>query len=292
MPRRARVVIPELAHHITQRGNNRQLVFQTADRYRLYLDLLCQYARRHPVQILAYCLMPNHVHPIAVPGTPDALASLLGRVHSEYALASNRAERRTGHLWRNRFFSSPMDQAYTMRAVRYVELNPVRAGLASLPWEWRWSSAHAHVTAGAADPVLDSEWSDYFGGWNFTEWRENLSAALTDEELKRLRRATRTGEPLGSREFVGALERQTGKRLRVLGRGRPRQKPQLPDEPARQAELFRDADAEKQNSSVPFISRQFQLHGKWICPHYAEWIPAAKSQCRNHGHERNDIVKR
>jgi putative transposase len=67
------------------------------------------------------------------------LASLLGRVHSEYALASNRAEDRTGHLWQNRFFSSPMDEAYAMRAVRYVELNPVRAGLVAAPWEWTWS---------------------------------------------------------------------------------------------------------------------------------------------------------
>jgi hypothetical protein len=68
-----------------------------------------------------------------------------------------------------------MDEAYTMRAVRYVELNPVRAGLAAAPWEWTWSSAKPHVTAGAADPVLDSEWADYFGGWNFGEWREAAS---------------------------------------------------------------------------------------------------------------------
>jgi putative transposase len=180
------------------------------------------------------------VHLIAVPDTPDALSSLLGRVHSEYALAVNRAEHRTGHLWQNRFFSSPMDEAYTVRAVRYVELNPVRAGLAAAPWEWTWSSARAHVTVEAADPVVDLEWAVHFGGWNFDEWRDILSAALPADELEALRRAARTGEPLGSREFVMALERRVGKRLHVLDRGRPRRKAQSPGEAARQAELFAD----------------------------------------------------
>ena len=237
MPRRARVVIPGVAHHITQRGNNRQPVFRTPDDYRLYLDLLRRHARRHRAQLLAYCLMPNHVHLIAVPERPDSLALTLGRAHSEYALAWNRAAFRSGHLWQNRFFSCAMQESHAVRAVRYVELNPVRAALVSAPWDWPWSSARAHVADGP-DPLLDSQWAEYFGGWNFAEWQDILSAGMPDADLEAVRRAARTGEPLGSREFVLNLERRTGTRLRVLDRGRPRQKPPSPEDSSRQTSLF------------------------------------------------------
>jgi putative transposase len=238
MPRRPRFVIPGIAHHITQRGNNRQPVFHAAEDWRRYLDLLGRHALRCRVRILAYCLMPNHVHLVAVPENANSLALTLGRAHSEYALAWNRAARPSGHLWQNRFFSCAMDEAHARRAVRYVELNPVRAGLVSAAWEWPWSSARAHVEDGAADGVLDCRWAEYFGGWNFDEWKEILSAALACSEWEAMRRATRTGEPFGSKEFVVGLERQLGKRLRVGERGRPKNQPQSPEEAARQGWLF------------------------------------------------------
>ena len=230
-------MIPEVAHHITQR-NNRQPVFCAADDFHRYLALLRRHSQANGTRILAYCLMPNHVHLIAVPRRADSLALTLGRAHSEYALVWNRVRGATGHLWQNRFFSCPLDEAHAVRAIRYVELNPVRARLAPAPWEWPWSSARAHTMDNGADPVLDSRWAEYFGGWNFAEWKEILSAAMTPEDLASFRRAAATGEPLGSREFISSLERQTGKRLRVLDRGRPPAKPPSPQNRARQTSLF------------------------------------------------------
>jgi len=238
MPRRPRVVIPEVAHHITQRGNDRQPVFRAEHDFRRYLALLRRHSLANGARILAYCLMPNHVHLIVVPQHANSLARALGRTHSEYALAWNRAAGRSGHVWQNRFFSCAMDESHAIRAVRYVERNPVRAGLASTPWEWPWSSARAHTVDAVTDDVLDCRWSEYFGRWDFVEWREILSAAMPAEELDAMRRAAATGEPLGAREFVLSLERRTGKRLRVLERGRPKTKPPSPGDSARQGSLF------------------------------------------------------
>ena len=117
-----------------------------------------------------------------------------------------------------------------------------RANLAAAPWDWPWSSAHAHTVDGAVDPVLDCHWMGYFGRWDFGEWKEMLSARASDAESEAVRRATRTGEPLGSREFVAGLERQTRKRLRVGERGRPRNLPQSREEAARQGCLFAPSD--------------------------------------------------
>ncbi len=182
--------------------------------------------------------MPNHIHLIAVPERDDSLARALGCTHSEYALALNQAQGRSGHVWQNRFFSCLLDTSHLLLALRYVELNPVRAGLTPEPWGWPWSSARVHALELAQDPVLDCRWEEYFGRWDFGEWREILSAGISSGECDSLRRATHTGEPLGSREFVTALERQYGRRLRVLARGRPQKKPEAEDQAGRQASLF------------------------------------------------------
>ncbi len=182
--------------------------------------------------------MTNHVHLIAVPEREGSLARTLGCAHAEYALAVNHAQGRSGHLWQNRFFSCPLDESHLWCALRYVELNPVRAGLASEPSGWPWSSARAHTVDHALDPVLDCRWVEYFGRWDYSEWREILSAGISGGESDAIRRATHTGEPLGSREFVAALERQAGRRLRVLARGRPPKKPEPVEAPGRQGSLF------------------------------------------------------
>ncbi len=238
MPRRPRVVIPGVPHHITQRGNNRQAVFSSPRDCRSYLDLLARHASRYNARILGYCLMTNHVHLIAVPETENSLARAFRDAHSEYALALNRNEGRSGHVWQNRFFSCPMDGTHLLSALRYVELNPVRANLVAAPWDWPWSSAGAHSVDGASDVVLDCHWRQYFDRWDFGEWKEILSAGMSGGEAETVRRATHTGEPLGSRDFLIGLEHRTGKRLRVLERGRPRKKPRSAGEAAIQACLF------------------------------------------------------
>ena len=238
MPRRPRVVIPGVPHHVTQRGNNRQDVFLAAGDQRLYLDLLSWHAERAKLRIIGYCLMTNHMHLIAVPEREDSLAQALGRTHSEYASALNRINRRTGHLWQNRFFSCAMSETHLLRALKYVELNPVRAKLTANAWEWPWSSARLHTAPGCGDPVALRDWEQYFGRWNHSEWREILAAGSQDGECEAVRRATNTGEPLGPAEFIAALERRVGKRLRVLERGRPKKAPESPENRAAQACLF------------------------------------------------------
>ena len=241
MPRRPRVVVPGVAHHITQRGNNRQPVFCSSDDRRLYLDLLRHHATRSGSHLVGYCLMTNHIHLVAVPEREDSLARTLGRVHSEYALTLNHAQSRSGHLWQNRFFSCPLDESHLISALRYTDLNPVRAGLAASPWDWPWSSARAHIAPVAQDTVLDCGWAGYCGCWDYGEWKDLLLAAMPDDESGAVRQATRTGEPLGSREFLTRLERQTGRRLQVFSRGRPKLAPKTREAGLR-ACLFADSD--------------------------------------------------
>jgi putative transposase len=212
VPRRARIIVPGVAHHVTQRGNNRRAVFLPVEDRRLYLDLLGHHAARCGAHILGYCLMGNHVHLIAVPELENSLALTFGRAHSEYAQALNQAESWSGHVWQRRFFSCPLDEYHVMRAMRYAELNPVRAGLVAQPWDWPWSSARAHTEEHAMDAVLDFRWEAHFGRWDRREWRESLLSGVPDEECEALRKATATGAPLGSQEFVEGLERQAGRR--------------------------------------------------------------------------------
>ena len=125
----ARVVAAGVPHHITQRGNNRQDVFLLDDDRRFYLETLRERSQRHGVTLLGYCLMTNHVHLVAIPERPDSLARALGQSHSRYAQRFNRRYGRTGHLWQNRFYSCPLGRTHLVRALLYVDLNPVRAGL-------------------------------------------------------------------------------------------------------------------------------------------------------------------
>jgi len=226
MARRPRFIQPGIPYHITQRGNNRQDVFfLPADRTR-YLQLLAEHSVRYDLRVLAWCLMTNHVHLIVIPGTADSMAQVMRQAHSHYSLEQNRSHRWSGHLWQNRFWSCALDSGHLLAAIRYVELNPVRAGMTREPSEWPWSSAAAHATPGVRDALLDWSWEDWMvemslGTWDFEGWKSVLEVQSPAEEAARIRRATELGEPLGSDLFVANLERQAGRRLRVLQRGRP-----------------------------------------------------------------------
>lgn len=221
MPRKARIVAVGVAHHITQRGNNREPVFERAGDRRMYLDLLRRYSAKYEMRILGYCLMTNHIHLVAIPAREDSLARSLARTHGEYAAHWNRREQRTGHLWQGRYFSCPLDQIHVMRALRYVEQNPIRAGLVQDACQWAWSSARAHTDDSIQDTLLDGGWADYLGDWNYTEWHD----LLHDSNMRHwqdLRRSTLTGVPMGSTEFVDRIEALAGRKLRVSQAGRPR----------------------------------------------------------------------
>lgn len=144
MPRIARIVIPHAPHHIVQRGNRRQDVFFEEADSRMYLSLIKEQCEISGTDILAYCLMTNHVHLIAVPKTPEGLRPL-GEAHRQYTRYINFKNDWRGYLWQGRFSSYPMDEAYLYKAVRYVELNPVRAGIVAHPAQYRWSSARQRL---------------------------------------------------------------------------------------------------------------------------------------------------
>jgi putative transposase len=145
MARLARVVIPGFPHHITQRGNRRQQTFFNDEDYAAYLELMAHWCKELGVEIWSYCLMPNHLHLIAVPTSADALRRAIGEAHRRYTRRVNFRENWRGHLWQGRFASFVMDEAHLLAAARYIELNPVRAELVVSPRDYRWSSARAHL---------------------------------------------------------------------------------------------------------------------------------------------------
>ena len=156
MPRTARMVIPACAHHVIQRGNRRQQTFFCDDDYRQYINLMAERCDNFNVEIWAYCLMPNHIHLIAVPNDKVGFSRAFGEAHKEYARYINRKKGWTGHLWQSRFSSFAMDETYLLSCAKYVEPNPVKAGLCTKAVDWKWSSVHAHLT-GEPDKLCTPE---------------------------------------------------------------------------------------------------------------------------------------
>ena len=220
MPRIARIVIPDVSYHVTQRGNNRQGLFFVDDDRRVYLDLLVHYARLFALDVLGYALMTNHVHLVAVPRKDDSLAVALGRTHFRYAQYVNRLHRRSGHLFQDRFFSCALDDAHAVEALRYVEQNPVRARMTRAPWTYEWSSAAAHV--GGADPSGLLDLGAWLREWPPGEWRKVLGEPVKKPLLEAIRHSTMRGRPLGSDSFLSKVEKLLGRRVRALPEGRPR----------------------------------------------------------------------
>ena len=215
MARLARAVFPGHPHHVTQRGNGRAQTFFCDEDYVLYRDLLGEHCAAANVEIWSWVLMPNHVHLILVPGDDDGLRRALSVVHRRYAGHIHARLKRTGHFWQGRFGCVAMDEEHLGAALRYVALNPVRAGLAERATDWPWSSIHAHLGPlddgiTNRDPVL-SRYPDFAA----------LLAAAEDEELSaRLRKAERIGRPIGDTAFLDRLERDSGRVLRPAKRGR------------------------------------------------------------------------
>jgi putative transposase len=231
VPRTARVVAVGVPHHVTQRGNYRQQVFFSDAQRRLYLALLGEQAERHRLRILGYCLMPNHVHFIVVPEAETSMARGFGRTHSAYSRYLNALRGRSGHLWQNRFRSAPLGRDHLIRALRYVDLNPLRARLIERAESYRWSSAAAHVSGADRFGLIDQpSWRDVVP---LDDWAEVLAVSPPAEPSwqRRLRAATYSGKPLGSNEFVADLERRFGLSLELRGPGRPRKNPQQPAGP-------------------------------------------------------------
>ena len=214
MPRRNRCVVPGLPCHITQRGVDRCEVFSADEDRATYLRLLRENLSDSATRILGYCLMSNHVHVIAVPEREDSLSVLLRRVHGRYAQYYNARCGRSGHLWQNRFFACVLGSSHLWAALRYVERNPVRAGMVERAAEYVWSSASAHLAGEDKSGLLDMEWWRREGPAN---WGELLKIEEADAEAH-LRGCTYAGRPFGEESFVSDLGKRFG---RYWTRGRP-----------------------------------------------------------------------
>ena len=214
MARLARVVIPGLPHHVTQRGNGGQKVFFSTSDYAAYRDRLSEAAREAGVAVWAWCLMPNHVHLILAPESEDGLRRTLARVHRSYAGMVHSRRKRTGHFWQGRFGAVAMDEPHLAAAFRYVTLNPVRARLVRGAEDWQWSSARAHLGLGD-DAVTDLAPARQ----RFSRFADLLEGEEDAAATSRLRKGESVGRPIGSESFLAALEAQTHRRLRPLKRG-------------------------------------------------------------------------
>jgi len=222
MPRNARIVIPNIAHHITQRGNNKQDVFFVDDDREKFLYLLSEQAKRFGVIIEGFCLMINHIHIIATPTRQDSLAKALGRVNLLYSQYISYMHGRTGHLWQNRFYSCPLDTNHFFTALSYIEQNPVRAKMVRYPWTYRWSSAGFHIGQEDEFCLMDKKrWRQQSSS---IDWKNILRRKLEKLDIDKLRIHCRTGRPLGTDKFISKLETVIGRRLRALPVGRPKKK--------------------------------------------------------------------
>jgi putative transposase len=210
MPRSARIVIPGVAHHITQRGNRKQALFFSDEDYRAYCQILALALTRQNVRCLAWCLMPNHIHLMLVPATADSLRATLSSAHTAYAQRINQRHDASGHLFQGRYASYAMDDAHMMVAARYIENNPVKAGMVVRAEDWPWSSARAHI-GGQGDGLTDSAAL----GHHISNWSAMLTGGL--EAADEVDMALKTGRPQGKAEWLVRIG-QLGEQRR---RGRP-----------------------------------------------------------------------
>jgi len=217
MPRAARIIIPGYPHHVVQRGTDRAPVFRDVGDYLAYLKLLRRFCEQYQVEVWAWCLLPDHVHLLAVPADAEALGKAMGSASLVYTQHLNQKYRRSGRSWQNRYFSCLVDgDDYLLTAAGTIELHPVHAGKVRRPEEWPWSSARHHLL-GKPDPLVTSPFPGFPGPQS---WRELLAADGLPAD--RLRLATSTGRPFAGPQLIAALEQRLGKRLTARRRGRPR----------------------------------------------------------------------
>ena len=222
MARLARLIIPGLPHHVTQRGNGRQRVFFSDGDYKLYRDLLMENCRLAHVACWAWCLMPNHIHAILVPSDEDGIRAALAATHRRYAGLINARRKKTGHFWQGRYGAAVMDEDHLVAAFRYILRNPVTAKLVDKPEQWQWSSARSYL--GKHDDGLTSKAPMLS---RFPGMRTVLGADELDSDEHVVRDDETIGRPRGSAAFMAMLEKKTGRSLRPEKRGPKPQKPKL-----------------------------------------------------------------
>jgi putative transposase len=218
MPRVARAVIEGLPYHVTQRGHRRQDVFYGVNDYKRYLSWLGDYTEKHQLDILAYCLMINHIHLVVIPQLSDALANTMRIINTRHTQVINLKLGLSGHLWHGRYHSSPLDDAHLWAAVRYVERNPVRAGIVKRAEDYPWSSAAFHLGL-RKDKLIRS---DTMWGSPVEGWEQELNYPEDELIIQTLRTNTQSCLPCGDEDFRAKISEITGRSFERRPPGRPR----------------------------------------------------------------------
>lgn len=227
MPRTARIVLSNYPHHIIQRGHNKQAIFANDNDYLYYLENLKDWKYNLCCKVYAYCLMTNHIHLILDPGEDvENLSKLMKRVAGRQTRYINKLKARSGTLWESRYKSSPIgNDEYLMMCCRYIELNPVRAGMVEKPEDYRWSSCR-HKLNIKREPWLDDDPFYSLMGSTMeertTKYIDWLDKAIPDSEIKLIREAAQRGQLTGGSKFVDEISKKIGHRVELRGQGRPR----------------------------------------------------------------------
>lgn len=227
MPRKARVLIPGCPHHVVQRGHNRCAVFVEKADYQFYIENLREWKLELGLKFYAWCLMTNHIHLIVEPtGDPATISALMKRVNGRQTALVNKLEKRSGTLWEGRFKASPIQvETYLLACMRYVELNPVKAGIAGAVDDYPWSSFPERAET-PGNGMLDTnpcyESLGLTPELRLETYRSYLSASIRADELETIRRGLQRNQLTGNPGFVNEIEARVGVRIEQRGRGRPR----------------------------------------------------------------------
>lgn len=219
MARMKRVVVPGYPHHIVQRGVRSMDIFSVEQDRVAYLNLLREQGDRCGVTFLAYCLMTNHVHLLAIPKHHDSLARAIGEAHRLYTRMINFREGVRGYLFQGRFSSCPVStDIYLLTAVQYILRNPVKAKIVKTAWEYQWSSAAYHCGLTKHDLLVGED--EFLS--EIVDWKDILR---NESELQTiLEEKNRTGRPFGPDDFYSVVEKLTGCNVRPGLPGRPAKK--------------------------------------------------------------------
>ena len=233
MPRQPRLVLPGIALHLIQRGNNRSTCFLDESDYLVYLLHLRELASKLECDVHAYCLMTNHVHLLLTPQSTNGCATLMRDLGQRYVQYFNRHHDRTGTLWEGRFRSCIAESAsYVLACYRYIELNPVRAGMVAEPAQYRWSSHPGNIGL-RSDPLITAH-PEYLALASDDLARRQAYRGLFDQALQpsvvlAIREATNGGYPLSSDSFKRDIARANPRRTEPGRAGRPRKSGSDPD---------------------------------------------------------------
>lgn len=215
MARKARIVIPDIPHHISQRGVNGGHIFFKKDHFILYLDILREQVQRHKIAILNYCLLPNQIHFIAKPAKKTSLGRAIGETNRQYSQKLTIEGHEKGALFQNRFFSYAMDEQIALKSAVFIETLPVMARIAKTPDQYLWSSARYRLRNNDS-PLLTPMPS--FHAMN--NWDKYLARPLSIADMDLIKTHLQTGRPMGSDIFIASVEAKLGYSVRPQKRGR------------------------------------------------------------------------